>query len=207
MGTAIQDTILKVKSTIYGHGRGWSFTSNDFLPLGKDAAVRQALSRLTKSGLIRRVAWGVYDYPRRHNTLGVLPPDIDQIVRAIARKDRIEVIASGAHAANLLGLSDQVPAKAVYLTQGPSRRFKVGKTDVVFKRTTPKIMATAGDRGALVIQALKYLGKDHVDQDVVEKLKKKLTKKDKDLLMKHGNLVPRWMHKSIVEVTGHLRHG
>src|SRR5690606_37902064 len=98
---------------------------------------------LQKSGIIRRISWGLYEYPRQHRKLGLLPPDIQQVVKAIARKDQIKVLPSGAMAANLLGLSTQVPAKVVYLTEGLSKRIKVGKQEIVFKKTTPKNLAAA----------------------------------------------------------------
>src|SRR5271156_5928258 len=97
--------VFKVKSSIYGHRRGWCLTPNDFLHLGHDAAVRQALSRLQKAGFVRRLSWGLYDYPRKHPKLGILPPDIREVVKAIARKGNIKTLPSGAYSANLLGLS------------------------------------------------------------------------------------------------------
>ena len=137
-----QLTVFKVKSSIYGHGRGWCFTPDDFIALGSDSAVHQALSRLQKSGFIRRLSWGLYEYPRKHPKLGLLPPDVQQVVKAAARKDNLKTLASGAYAANLLGLSDQVPAKVVYLTGGISRRIRIGKRDIIFKATTPKNIAS-----------------------------------------------------------------
>jgi len=193
--------VSTVKFTIYGHGRGWCFTLNDFAGLNNDVAVRQALSRLDKAKFIRRISWGLYEYPRKHPRLGILPPDISQVVKAIARKDQIAVLPSGAYAANLLGLSEQVPGKVVYLTEGLSKRVKIGKTEIIFKKTTPKNMASAGTVGGLVIQALKYLGRSHSDETIISTLKKRLSKRDNATLRKSAKFAPRWIAIIINQLT------
>jgi predicted transcriptional regulator of viral defense system len=116
---------FKLKSRIYGSGRGSAFTPNGFLDIGGRDAVDKILSRLVVKGIIRRLAWGLYDYPRQHPELGVLLPDIEKVAKALAGKDRIRLQPAGAYATNLLGLSEQVPARVVFLTDGPSRTVKM----------------------------------------------------------------------------------
>lgn len=199
-----QYLVSKVKFHIYGHGRGWCFTKNDFLSLGQADAIRQVLSRLDKAGFIRRVSWGLYEYPRKHQKLGILPPDIQQVVQAVARKEQIRVLASGALAANLLGLSNQVPARVVYLTEGVSKRLRIGKQEIVFKKTTPKIMATAGTFAGLVIQAFKHLGSARIDQTVMAKLKKQHKRNDLLSLIKYKQYAPVWIQKIFQTLTEEL---
>jgi predicted transcriptional regulator of viral defense system len=153
---------MSIKSRIYGFGRGKCFTPDKFLDLGGDNAIRQSLSRLTKEGIIRRLAQGLYEYPRIHKTLGILPPQADQIIKALAERDEITVQPSGAYAANLLGISEQVPNKIVYLTQGSPRKIEIGNMEIILKRTSNKHMAVAGKISGLIIQALLYLGKYHL---------------------------------------------
>ena len=196
-----------VKSTIYGHGRGWCFTPNDFLATGNYTAVRQALSRLQKEGFIRRLSWGLYEYPRLHEKLGTLPPEIPQVVSAIARKDESKVLPSGAMAANLLGLSTQVPAKAVYLTEGLSKRIKIGKQEVVFKKTTPKNLAAAGTVAGLLIQALKHMGRRQVTEDTISALKRRLKSEDRLVLKKHMRHAPVWIRDIMQEIVEGKQHG
>ncbi len=197
-----QIIVSKVKSCIYGHGRGWCLTPNDFLAVGHSTAVRQALSRLQKAGFIRRLSWGLYEYPRKHPKLGTLPPDIEQVVKALARKDNLKLLPSGALTANLLGLSNQVPAKVVYLTEGISKRIRIGKQEIVFKTTTPKNMATADTFAGIVIQALKHLGKEHVDATTVAKLKKRIGKDERLSLQKYRRYAPAWIQKILLELAG-----
>ncbi len=197
-----KNLVFKVKSTIYGHGRGWCLTPNDFLTMDHSTAVRQALSRLEKAGFIRRLAWGLYDYPRKHPKLGLLPPDIEQVVKALARKDNLKLLPSGALAANLLGLSNQVPAKVVYLTEGTPKRIRIGKQEIVFKTTTPKNMATAGTFAGALIQALRHLGQEHVDDAVIAKLKKLLKKEERLSLQKYRRYAPVWIQKVMTRLNG-----
>jgi hypothetical protein len=183
----------KIMSRIYGNNRGWVFTANHFLDLGSRTAVAQSLVRLVKAGSIRRLAHGLYDYPAKHPTLGDLPPNYERVAQALAGRDSLKIQPSGAYAANLLGLTEQVPAKIVFLTDGPDRKVQINKQQIVLKRTTPKHMATAGRISGLVIQALRYLGKDHVDAHIIGMLQKRLSAEDKQQLMKDLRFAPVWI--------------
>ena len=130
-----QNIVNAVKSRIYGHGKGWVFTPQHFSDLGSDTGVRTALSRLQKERVIRRVAQGIYDYPRTHKTLGTLSPPVEAIAKAFAEKNGAKIQASGAYAANLIGLSEQVPGRVIFLTDGPTGKLKVGKLEISFKKT------------------------------------------------------------------------
>ena len=116
----------------------------DFLDLGSREAVDLALHRLAQKGTIRRLARGVYDFPKQHPVLGLFSPSADAVAKALAGRDRTRLQPAGAYAANALGLSEQVPAKAVFLTDGPSRTVKIGPTTIQLRRTTPRNMAAAG---------------------------------------------------------------
>ena len=183
----------QILSRIYGHKGGWVFTPGHFLDLGSRATVGMALKSICDRGLIRRLARGLYDYPKRHPKLGVLAPTPEQIAMAMADKDNLRIQPSGAYAANLLGLTEQVPAKAVFLTDGPERSLKVGKQEVVLKRTTPKNMATAGRTSGLVIQALRYLGQRHVNDAVIDQLSRRLDVDDRRQLLRDIRYAPAWI--------------
>ena len=155
----------KVLDRIYGKGRGWVFTPKRFLDLGSRDAVDQALFRLSQQGTIRKLSRGLYDYPKQHPQLGLLNPDPDSVAKAISEKDEIRLQPSGAFAVNRLGLSQQVPAKMVYLTDGAEKSVMVGNQTIQLRRTTPKNMATAGSISGLVIQAFRYLGKEGITSE------------------------------------------
>ena len=184
----------RLKSRIYGHGRGAVFTPNDFLDLGGRDAVDKALSRLTARGVIRRLARGLYEYPREHPELGTLSPDLEKVAKALAGKHRIRLQPAGAYAANLLGLSEQVPAKVVFLTDGPSRTVKIGRQEIHLRRTTPRNMAAAGRLSGLLMQAFRSLGRQHITRQRLARLKLTLPAKERKQLIKDLPLAPTWMH-------------
>ena len=183
----------KIVSRIYSKDVGWVFTPNHFIDLGSRTAVAQALVRLVRVGTIRRLAHGLYDYPEKHPTLGELPANYERIAQALAGRDNLRIQPSGAYAANLLGLTEQVPARIVFLTDGANRTVQINKQQLALKRTTPKNMATAGRVSGLVIQALRYLGQDNVDDKIIGILKKRLSSDDKRQLINDLRFAPVWI--------------
>jgi len=189
----MQSVTNKILSRIYGKKRGWVFTPGHFRDLGNDLSIRKALQTLTDREQIQRLARGLYQYPKEHPKLGVLAPTPEQIARALAGKDNLRIQPSGDYAANLLGLTDQVPAKVVFLTDGTKREIKVGHQEIILKQTTPKNMATAGRISGLVIQALRALGKDHVDDQLIATLANRLSADDRRHLMNDIRYAPAWI--------------
>ena len=183
----------KILNRIYGHGRGCVFTPGDFLDLGSRQTVGVALHRLVKKGTLRSLARGLYDYPRTDPDLGLLSPTTDAIVKALKGRDNILLQPSGAYAANLLGLSEQIPMKIVLLTDGPARRVQLGKQVIILKHTTPKAMATAGKISGLFIQALRHIGQKHVDDTMVARLRNRLSENDKKQLLIDIRYSPAWI--------------
>ena len=190
----LQSVESQVFTRILRRGRGCVFVPGDFLDLGSRPAVDLALHRLVGKGAIRRLARGVYDYPRQHPVLGPLFPSADVIARALAGRDRTRLQAAGAYAANALGLSEQVPAKAVFLTDGPSRTVKIGPTTIQLRRTTPRNMEATGRLSGLLIQALRELGEEHVTPARVDHLMRTLPADKRRELLKDLRLAPAWMH-------------
>jgi hypothetical protein len=178
---------------IQARGDGWVFSPGDFIDLGKRPAVDKALSRMAAGGSIRRVGRGLYDVPRQHPIVGTTAPSIDQVAKAVAGKDGTRLQPTGAYAANLLGLSDQVPAKVVFLTDGRSKRIQLGKLSIVLRQTSPRTMATAGTVSGVVIQALRYLGQAHVTDDTVKRLDGRLSADDRKQLLKDLAFAPAWV--------------
>ena len=189
----MQSVDSKILNRIHGRGRGCVVTPGDFLDLGSRQAVDLTLHRLVKKGALRRLARGLYDYPRIDADLGLLSPTIDAVVKALKGRDKIRLQPSGGYAANLLGLSEQVPMKVVFLTDGPTRRVQLGKQTIMLKRTTPRAMATAGCVSGLVIQALRHIGQRHVDESTVALLRKRLSADDKKQMLKDIRYAPAWI--------------
>lgn len=172
---------------------GRVFSPVDFVHLGSRAAVDKVLSRLTASGALRRVGRGLYDVPRTHAILGALLPSAEDIAHAIAGKGSLRLQPSGAYAANLLGLTEQVPMKLAFLTDGVSRTIHIGNQTIILKHTTPRNMATAGRISGLLIQALRHLKRPHIDDQIIAALEARLTEDDKAVLLADAHLAPVWI--------------
>lgn len=183
----------KILSRIRRKGQGIVHTSKDFLDLGGRVAVDHALSNLAKKGLIRRLSRGVYDYPKVNPRLGTLTPPPDAVAKALAKKTRSDLQVSGAYAANQLGLSTQVPARVVYLTDGRSKRVRVGRQTIELRHASPKNMATAGKPSGMVIQALRHVGRDNVNDEVIDRIKSALSDEDRAALRHDVDKAPDWM--------------
>ncbi len=191
----------KVISRIYGHGRGWAFTKTDFVAEFGEANILQALSSLTKAGKIRRVYRGVYDYPRYSVLLDrQLSPDLDQVAHALARKFNWRIQPSGDAALNLLGLSTQVPGRWIYLSDGPSREYEIVDQSLVFRKSALKDVGFKYRESGLVVQALKALGREHVDQKVVEVIRQNLESKACDRILSDTRSTTSWIFEAIKRI-------
>ncbi|HQY22453.1 MAG TPA: DUF6088 family protein [Gammaproteobacteria bacterium] len=195
-----ESIVYNVKNRIIEHGRGWCFTPKHFLDLDSVTGVRSALSRLEKAKVIRRLRQGLYDYPREHPSLGVLPPKAEEVAKAISEKNGIQVQPSGAYAANLIGLSEQVPGRVVFLTNGPSKKVKIGKQEILFRTTTEKNMYPAGTKVGLVIQAFRNLGKENIDNIAQARTRKFLFGTSKSELIKNLKYSPQWIRVLIFKI-------
>ncbi len=193
-GKAPQSIDSQILAAIRGRGRGSVFVPADFLDMGSRQAVDIALHRLARKGTIRRLARGVYDFPKEHPVLGLLQPSAEAVAGALAGRDRTRLQPAGAYAANALGLSEQVPAKAVFLTDGPSRTVKIGPITIQLRRTTARNMAAAGRLSGLLIQALRELGQEHVTPERRAHLKRTLPAEKRRELLQDIRLAPAWMH-------------
>jgi len=149
--------------------------------------------RHKRTGLIRQLARGLYDYPDTDPRLGVLSPSTDTVAQALKGRDASRLQPTGAYAANVLGLSDQVPAKTVFLTDGRSHRVRIGKREILLKHTTLRNMATAGTTSGLIIQALRWIGQRHVDDQIQAILKTRLSDDDKRKLIDDARYAPAWV--------------
>lgn len=198
----------KLSYRIRGNGGGWAFSPKDFLDLGGRPTVDSALHRLTQRGEVRRVVRGIYDYPRFSKLLGQqLSPDVDQVARAIARKFRWRIQPSGATAANLLGLSTQVPARAVYLSDGPDRSYKIGNTTLAFEHTALKEAGFKLKESGLIVQALKSLGSERVTSEVISKIRTWLPVPLRAKVLADTRTATGWVYTAIQQIANGDLHG
>jgi hypothetical protein len=199
MSTARQ----KIMAQIESWGPGSVFTAKDFTDTTSRGTVDVTLARMAEQRTIRKIGRGLFDWPRVNPRLGgELSPDLDQAARAIARKSRWTILPDGALAANQLGLSQQVPARIVYLSDGPAKTVKVGRSQIHFKHARPKEMRIGNDISGLVIQAMRYLGRDQVNDQVIRHLSTKLSSKEKSNLLEDTRYSTDWIYEVAQRIAG-----
>ncbi|WP_439540139.1 DUF6088 family protein [Sphingomonas sp.] len=191
---------------IRGKGRGWVFTPKHFLDFGSRGAVDMAISRLAQSGSIRRVGRGLYDYPRLHDTLGALSPDPAALAGAMAAQTGDKLAPAGAAAANRLGLSTQVPARASFATTGRTRVTKAAGRSLTLRHSRAPVLDHASDTANAVVQALAQLGRKAVDADVIQRLAGRIDDADMKQLLQARPSMPGWMGDVILKI-GAVHHG
>lgn len=195
------DMAKKVRQRIYGHGRGWVFIPKDFLDITSHDNVRKILSRLTNAGTIRRLMHGVYEYPRP-STLFKSPasPDPYAIAQAIARAHGWTIIPTGDTAANILGLTTQVPARYQYLSDGPSKHYEWNNGSLAFMHRTNKETTKLSAGTALLVQALKNIGESQIDSALKNKIIAKLTPGEIKIAAREAKYSTAWVYEIIKEL-------
>jgi predicted transcriptional regulator of viral defense system len=189
-------TEKQIIARIRAHGRGFVFSTKLFSALTDDSSsVRTALSRLVQKQSIRRLAHGLYDLPIVHPSLGAIMPAMENVIEAIKKSDAIEVQVTGAYAANLLGLSTQIPMRIELYTSGPKRKIHFGKQEILLKPTTPRNMIGAGTKAGLIFHALRQIGKDNITIEMIEQIKSQIEEKDIKHIKKQIHFAPVWIAK------------
>jgi hypothetical protein len=196
-----QDIEQKILSRIYGNGRGWAFSQADFADLGACSTIDSALHRREHEGVIRRVIRGIYDYPRHSEALGgPTSPDIDKIAHALARKFAWRIQPNGATAQNLLGLSTQVPAHAVYLSDGPDRSYTLGRTKLDFEHTALKEAGFKLPESRLIVHALKALGEDRITPKITTQIRRQFDSALRHRILLDTKTATGWVYAAVQEI-------
>ena len=194
---SIEDQIFK---KIKDNKRGKILFPASFSKTGSDDAIHQALKRLSEKGILLRIAHGIYLYPKTDPELGILYPPIDEIAKAIAKRDKARIIPTGVQALNLLGLSTQVPMNVVYLTDGTQRDISIGNQSIKFKKTSPKNLAIKGKISGLVIQALREIGNGKVNDEQINSIFELLQKEKPEHVKYDAALAPAWISRIMLSV-------
>ena len=195
---------IQVLRKIKKAGRGSLFFVDSFAGLGNAKSVGKALERLVRTGELHRVATGIYVHPVKDNILGVVMPGIEDIAKAIAKRDKARILPTGSYALYKLGLSTQVPLNVVYYTDASARKIKMGKQTITFKKASAKNLAAMGELSKLAVQALRTIGKDKVSDRELMQIRE-LLKKEKPYHLQHDiKLAPEWIRKLLRPVISEL---
>lgn len=200
MSTSIAEQIRKRIEEAEGNAM---FINADFADIADAETIRRNLNRLTKSGTIRRVLKGIYEKPKFSKLLQeFVAPNPDMVAKTLARNYRWTIAPEGNTALNLLGLSTQVPAVWTYISDGPYKTYQWNNTKLTFIRRANKEISGLSPITALVVQALKTLGKEQVTLEVEARLSAILSAEDKALLIQEAATSTDWVYEVIRKLFG-----
>jgi len=179
--------------------RGKIYFADDFNSFGTSEAIKKALLRFEKSGMLIRLAHGIYLYPSidKKLGLGILFPSVETIAKEVARRDKARIVPTGLYALNVLGLSTQVPTNIVFHTDGAPRKIKVYDQSITFKHVVPKNLAYRSELLMLAVSALKEIGEHSVSEKDMNIVKKVLSRETEENILQDINLAPVWIRKKI----------
>jgi len=190
-----------IRKRILTSESGSVFVATDFADITDKKTASVILTRIESEGIIRRVLRGVYDKPEYNEFLKeYVAPIPDNVAHALARNYGWTIVPCGDTALNLLGLSTQVPATWVYVSDGTYKEYAYDNTTIQFKKTTNKEVSKLSYKTALTIQALKALGKEKIDDAVLDSLHKLLTADEKQTMMSEAKTATSWIYEYIRQI-------
>ncbi|RLA73128.1 MAG: hypothetical protein DRG78_22945 [Epsilonproteobacteria bacterium] len=197
-----QPITTRIQSKISSLSNGVVFASNSFrFQDANQNSVEKELSKLNADGVIKRFRKGIYYKPQKSTLFGDVLPNPSAVAQAIAKLNDAHIVPDGSMALNMLGLSDQVPMKYVYLNDKLHKSEFVGNTEIVFKRINAKKLTTSNKRVALILSAMDYLGKDAFsNKNLVKDFASKLDVSDIKDLGRASKYYPLWMKNRVSEI-------
>ena len=198
----MQSTVNKIENKIKHQRIGKIYFADDFTSFGTSEAIKKALLRFEKSGMLIRLAHGIYLYPSidKKLGLGILYPSVEAIAKEIARRDKTRIVPTGLYALNVLGLSTQVPTNIIFHTDGAPRKIKIYNQFITFKHVVPKNLAYKSEALMLVVSALKEIGEHSVSDNDMKLIQKTLSHETKENILNDINLAPIWIRKKIQQL-------
>ena len=177
---------------------GTPVLAKGLMHLGNRAAVDQALSRLVRRGALLRAGRGVYVLPVRSQFCR-RAPSVDKTVEGLAAARGERVANSGAMAANVLGLTTQVPAKHVFLTSGPNRMLMLGREEVELRHAPGWQLVLPGRRAGEAVRALAWLGRDRAGTAAAA-VRQQLREDEREELASVSAQMPGWLTGPVTAV-------
>ncbi|ADY51842.1 hypothetical protein Pedsa_1275 [Pseudopedobacter saltans DSM 12145] len=190
----------QIQTKISKSSFGEIFFLDDFAKYGSADNIRKVLSRLEQEGIVERLAHGIYLKPKKDPLLGTIYPNTEEIARQIAQRDKARIAPTGVLALFLLGLTTQIPLKAVYLTDGSQRAIAIGNRTIQFKKTVPKSFAIKDDLLHLIVQAFKETGQQEISAAFLEQIKPHILQLDEQVIQKQLKYAPVWIQKHITNL-------
>ncbi|MCL2153837.1 MAG: type IV toxin-antitoxin system AbiEi family antitoxin domain-containing protein [Oscillospiraceae bacterium] len=193
--------LTQISDRIKASEPGALYVASDFSDIADNDSIRKSLSRLAESGVIRRIIRGVYEFPEYSNFLDeYVEPSPHNVALAIARNFTWTIVPNGDTALNQLGLSTQVPAEWTYVSDGPYKEYSFDKTRIRFSHTANKDISRLPYKSALLVQAIKALGKERVGASDMTKISRLLDADEKASLLSDGQYMTVWVYDIIKSI-------
>ena len=191
----------EIKKRILNAEDGSVFVTSDFTDIATITTIRKCLGRQIEEKTIRRIIDGVYEKPVYSNLLKeYVPADPERVAYAIARGFHWTIAPCGDVALNKLGLSTQVPVVWSYISDGPYRKFSWDNVTISFKHRTNRQISLMSEPATLVVEAIRTLGKERVDDAVILSLRNRLPEEERKLILKDTAGVSEWICEVIRKV-------
>ena len=168
------------------------------LHLGNRAAVDQALSRLARRGQLLRVCRGVYMRPIE-TRFGVHAPSVEKAIAALSALWGETIVGCGGAAANVLGLTRQVPVRSIYLTSGPTRTLRLFAQIIQLRHAPRWQLVAPGKPAGLAVRALSWLGRHEIEEGL-EAIRSRLSRDDLAELAAARAIMPSWLGEPVSEL-------
>lgn len=202
MQTIINQIEIKIKNC----KRGKIFFLHDFAFFGSPDAIKKSLQRLVNNNLLIRLANGIYCYPKKEKELHGVKisgnPTLEEIAKAIAKRDKARIVPVGIYALNLLNISTQVPANVTYLTDGTSRKvILINDKSILFKHTSEvKRLSYKSEFLMLIVSAIREIGEGKITEEQKEIIKSHFSKITKQEFEQDIKLIPIWIRKFLLSL-------
>lgn len=187
----------QIETKVFKSSIGEIFFAEDFYQYGSPGNIRLTLFRLESEGILERLAQGIYLKPKKDPLLGTIYPSIEEIAKQIAQRDKARIAPTGIFALYLLGLTTQIPLKAVYLTDGSQREIKIGNRTIQLKKTVPRTFAIKDELLHLIVQAFKEIGEKKVTEEFLKMIQPHISQLNEQVLQTQLKYAPVWIQKTI----------
>lgn len=185
----------KILTYVKRKPKGEILFAEDFIAFADTKRINKALERLHNQEHLMRVATGIYTRPKEDPIVGKVKPTVEEVAKAIAKRDKARIVPTGAQALYQLGLSNQVPINVVYYTDASDRSIRIGKRKITFKKGAARNVAYKGKISTLAIQALKTIGKDELKPTELQLIQQRIKEENSSLLQHDLRLAPAWIRQ------------
>lgn len=189
----IKATVMKSIAESQPHS---VFFISDYANLGAAETIRKILHEATITGILEKAGHGIYIKPKV-SRFGKVPIPLEKIAREIADRDKCKILPTGHTAANIIGLSTQVPMNLSYITTGSTRTIKIGERKISFRHASPKNFAAKGRAIPLLIQGIREIGEENISGSEYKAIRRFIDKQQDPYLNEDLLLAPAWIQRII----------